>query len=163
MSNALKIAHMIFDDLSPADQVSFYAWMGKQVPVQENDAPLESAALWWLAKLKSGNVVPGAGWPTMLRCEVLVDDYVMAIKRNLSSRGNATAMGRFLETVGAVEKKKPSIKVQVTAGAKPRRWKHYVFHDLGECRAAFEAKYGPQDWMDVDDAQEVAAQCPDGD
>jgi len=137
--NTPKIARLLFEDLSPDEQVRFYWWMGKELQT-EGDRPMNSASEWWLGKLKSGHVLPGAGWPDMLPIDDLTDDYIEAVKSKKSVRGNATAMGRFLETVGAVEKKRPSVK------NREGRRRHYVFNDLGKCRVAFEWEYGLQDW-----------------
>ncbi len=110
----------------------------------------------------SGDVLPGRGWVTTLPIDELTSDYVNVIgQRGLSRRGNATAMGRFLEKVGAVGKKKPSRKIEVTIRAgepggegmipgavvtKEVRRRHFIFFDLDTCRAGFEKEHGKQDW-----------------
>ena len=184
MGNSNKAARLIIEDMSASDMAALYKWIGKLLPKQaEAETPtLSSAALWWRAKLKSGNVLPGIGWPTTLLIGDLVEDYIEAIKRNITRRGISTSMGRFLKTVGAVEEKKPSRKGKVTIragepdskGFKPgvdgvinKRIRYYVFHELGKCREGFEVKYGPQDWGDSggsggsgDDAQNGAFAIP---
>ena len=186
MTNATKMAHMAVEDMSTAEVETFLKWLQKQVPVKvEAETPaLDSAAKWWLAKLESGNVLPGIGWPKELLVDDLGSDYINVLKRKITRVGNKTAMGKFLEKVGAVEKKRPSRKIRVTIragepggeGLRPgaevtrtRRGRYYIFHELGACRAAFEAKYGKQDWADsddsgdsADDAQKGDSQCPDG-
>lgn len=167
MGNSNKAARLIIEDMSASDMAALYKWIGKLLPKQaEAETPaLDVAALWWLAKLKSGNVLPGIGWPTTLLVGDLVEDYIKAINRNITYRGNATAMGRFLKRVGAREEKIPGVKrrVKVRAGEpdakgfKPgadgvitKRVRQYVLHGLDKCRAGFEAEYGPQDWGDSD-------------
>lgn len=164
MNKAIKIARMVFDGLSPPDQISIYSWMGKRVPnppgpKRAEGTPMDSAVKWWLKKLKSGNVVPDAGWPATLLVDDLTSDYIAVLKRDhLTRRGNATAMGRFLKGEGAVEEDKSSVKNPGKVG--PPRQRHYTLHPLDTCRAAFDAKHGPQGWSGVD-AQEGVEECPE--
>ena len=144
MNSAIKIARVVFDALSEADQESLYIWMGKKLV--EPPPPLHKSAddgvpKWWLAKLESGHVLPDAGWPTTLLVDDLGDDFIESLKHDMSRRGNVTAMGRFLISVGAKEEKTSSIKAP--GGNSPRR-RLYHLRPLDKCRAAFEAKYGPR-------------------
>ena len=149
--------------MSASDEEAFLKWLQKRVPAKaEAETPnMTSAALWWLAKLKSGNVLPGIGWPTMLPVDDLGSDYINAMKRDITRRGSVTAMGRFLKPIDAVGKKKSSVKTEVTIRAgepggeslKPgatitrtKRARHYDLFDLDTCRAGFERKYGKQEW-----------------
>lgn len=167
MKNNTEAIRMLINNLSTSDAGALHKWLGKLLPKKtETEAhtktrTLTDAAKWWMAKLKSGNVLPGIGWPTMLSVDDLVEDYINAIKRNISRRGNATAMGRFLSTVDAVEEDKSSVKTEVTIRAgepggeslKPgatitrtKRARHYILHGLDDCRAGFEEVYGKQEW-----------------
>lgn len=187
MSNAIKMGHLAVEDMSASETMTFLNWLQKRAPAKvKAEAPpaLTGAPKWWLAKLKSGNVLPDVGWPSTLPVNDLVQDYINVVKRKITRRGNATAMGRFLGDVSAVEDKKSSRKTEVTIragepggeGLRPgatitrtKRARYYVLHGLDECRDGFEKKYGKQDWADsdgsagsVDDAQKGDSQCPDG-
>jgi hypothetical protein len=163
VENNIKAARLLVEEMSASDAEAFLKWLQKQVPqkIEAETPTLSSAALWWLAKLKSGNVLPDGGWPTMLPVYDLGSDYINAMKRNITRCGNVTAMGRFLNQVGAREEKIPSHKTEVTIragepggeGLKPgavvkrtKRVRHYVFFDLDTCRAGFERKHGKQEW-----------------
>lgn len=170
MKNNTKAIHLFIEDMSASDIEALYKWIGKLLPKKtEAETPtLSSAAKWWLAKLKSGNVLPGIGWPTMLLVDDLGSDYIKAMKRDITHRGSVTAMGRFLKKVGAVDSDKPSIKPK-GPGRHDRRLHHYLPHGLDKCREEFEAVYGTQDWADsddsgdsADDAQKGDSQYPDG-
>lgn len=185
MKNATKMAQLAVEDMSASQVAKFFKWMQTRMPeeveVEAKTSNLKSAAKWWLAKLKSGNVLPDVGWPSTLPINDLTQDYINVVKFKMSLRGNATSMGRFLQTVGAVEKNKSSRKTEVTIRAgepggeglqagteviRTRRVRYYVLHGLDDCRAGFEAAHGPQDWTDsdgyVDGAQEADGQCPNG-
>ena len=170
MKNSIKAARLLVEDMSASEAETFLKWLQKQVPqkIEAETPTLTSAALWWLAKLKSGNVLPDGGWPTMLPVDDLGRDYINAMKRNITHRGSITAMGRFLEEVGAVEEKRPSLKTEVTIragepggeGLRPgatvtrtKRPRHYIFFGLDTCRAGFEAVHGKQDWTVVLEAE----------
>ncbi len=163
MKNPIKAARLLVEDMSASEAETFLKWLQKQVPAKvEAETPtLTSAALWWLAKLKSGNVLPDGGWPKDLPVNDLGRDYINALGGNLSWRGSVTKMGRFLKQVGAVEENKPSYKTKVTIRAgepggeslKPgatitrtKRARHYIFRGLDTCRAGFERKHGKQLW-----------------
>ncbi len=163
MSNNTEGLRLLIKNLSTSDAEALHKWLGKQLPKKaEACTPnMTSATLWWLAKLKSGNVLPGIGWPSTLPVDDLTSDYINAIPRDITRRGNATAMGRFLKPVDAVGKKKSSVKTEVTIRAgepggeslKPgatitrtKRARHYIFRGLDTCRAGFERKHGKQLW-----------------
>ena len=119
MKTSTEIARLAVEDMSASEAGDFLKWMQKQVPTKaEAETPtLTSAAKWWLAKLKSGNVLPDGGWPKDLLVNDLGRDYIKALGRNITHRGSSTAMGRFLKDVGAVEEDKPSYKTKVTIRA----------------------------------------------
>ena len=168
MTKNTEIAHLIVEGMTASAEEAFLKWLIKRAPVKPMEtSDLTDAALWWLVKLKSGDVLPGKGWPSMLPINDLVEDYINAIKNDFTKRGNSTAMGRFLKDVGAVQKKKSSRKSLSKDGT--RRPRHYTLHGLDACRAAFEAIYGAQEWPDsedsvgsADDAQKGDSQYPDG-
>ncbi len=85
MKTSTEIARLAVEDMSASDAETFLKWMHKRVPEKvETETPtLSSAALWWLAKLKSGNVLPDGGWPKDLLVNDLGRDY---IRRLLASR-----------------------------------------------------------------------------
>ena len=168
MKNNTKAIRLLIEELSTSDAEALHKWIGKRLPKKdEAETPaLTDAELWWLAKLKSGNVLQGIGWPVSLLVDDLTLDYIAVIKNDFTKRGNSTAMGRFVTSVGAVQKKRPSRKV---SAARKRRGRYYTLHGLDACRASFEAIYGKQDWVDseesvdsVDDAQKGDSQYPDG-
>lgn len=169
MKNNTTAIRLLIEDLSASDIEVLYKWIGKLLPKQvEAETPaMDVAALWWLAKLKSGDVLPDVGWPKDLPVNDLVEDYVNVIKRDITYRGNSTAMGRFLKKVGAVGKTKLSSNTEVTIragepggeGLRPGgevtrtlRRRHYALYRLDACRAGFEAVHGRQDWADSDDS-----------
>ncbi len=113
---------------------------------------------WWYQKLLNGSVlINGDGWQTDLPVEHLVKDYIEEVKRfNISKRGNATAMGRFLKKVCPVIKtssRKTEYEVQ-DEGGHLTRWVHrrarwYQLPTLVKARAIWEEQYGKTDWDSV--------------
>lgn len=181
MTHNTKIAHLIVEGMSASAEASLLKWLIQrkpELPLETDEAPpLGQAEEWWLEKLMSGDVLPGQGWANSLPCESLSEDYITQLKRHdITVRGSATAMGRFLKKVGAVEKDKPSRKIEIvvragepggehlqpgtTVKTKARR-RHYEFYDLDACRRAFDARYGAQNWPGADGAQKGAGQSPD--
>ncbi len=81
MENNIKAARLLVEEMSASDAEAFLKWLQKQVPqkIEAETPTLSSAALWWLAKLKSGNVLPDGGWPTMLPVDDLGSDYINAM------------------------------------------------------------------------------------
>lgn len=157
MKTSTEIARLAVEGMSASEAEAFLKWLQKQVPqkVEANTPTLESKELWWLAKLKSGNVLPDVGWPTMLPVDDLGRDYIAAMDHDITTRGNVSAMGRFLLKVGAVEKLKPTCKM-----GRGRRGRCYVIHGLDECRNKFEVLFGNQGFGD--DAQGAAPEADSG-
>jgi hypothetical protein len=147
MKTATENARLSVEDMSASEEASFLKWLRKRRPEAETPT-LDDAARWWRAKLKSGDVLPGIGWPATVMVDDLVEDYINALKRKITKRGNSTAMGRFVTLVGAVGKDKSSV-VGVWVGRK----RQYTLRGLDECRDGFEEEYGKQDWDDDAQAQ----------
>ncbi len=113
---------------------------------------------WWYQKLLNGAVLTNDDeWQTDLPVDHLVGDYIREVKRfNLSKRGNATAMGRFLKKVcPAIQtsSRKTEHEVQDPEGHWTR-WKHhrtrwYKLPTLDKSRAMWEESYGKTDWDSV--------------
>ena len=113
---------------------------------------------WWYQKLLSGcTLIRGDEWQTDLPVEHLVNDYVNEVKRfNISKRGNATAMGRFLKKVCpciVTSSRKTSYEVADEEGHWTRhvhrraRWYHLP--TLDKARSMWEEQYGKTDWDSV--------------
>ncbi len=119
---------------------------------------LSTVEEWWYQKLLSGCTLSrGDEWQTDLPVEHLVNDYVAEVKRfNITKRGNATAMGRFLSKVCPAIKtssRKTDFEVQDEDGLWTRhvhrraRWYHLP--TLEQAREMWEEKYGKTDWDSV--------------
>ncbi len=154
MKTATENARLSVEDMSASEEASFLKWLRKRRPEAETPT-LDDAARWWRAKLKSGDVLPGIGWPATLMVDDLTNDYIEELKHDITVRGDATKMGRFLVKVGAVEDKKSSV-VGVWVGRK----RQYTLRGLDECRDGFEEEYGMQEW---DDDAQVGAGGPEAD
>lgn len=174
MTKNTEIAHLIVEGMTASAEEAFLKWMIKRAPVKPMETDKESflggAEEWWLAKLRSGDILPGRGWINVLPIQTLTDNYIAELKRHdITMRGNSTAMGRFLKAV--CYKLSTSSKVgregNCPEGKVGKRIRHYLFPRLDLCREMFEAVYGKQDWVDseesVDDAQKGDSQYPDGD
>lgn len=174
MTKNTEIAHLIVEGMSASTEEALLKWLIKRSPVKPMETDKESylgmAEEWWLAKLRSGDILPGRGWINVLPIQALTEDYVTQLRRHdVTVRGNGTAMGRFLKRICY----KLSISSMLAREGNCReadmgkRIRHYRFPDLDICREVFEEAYGKQDWPDsegsVDDAQTGAGQCPDGD
>ena len=108
---------------------------------------------WWYQKLLNGCTLSnGDEWQTDLPVDNLVDDYVREVKRfNITKRGNATAMGRFLKKVCpciTTSSRKTSFEVQEEHWTRHvhRRTRWYNLPPLDKARSMWEDQYGKTDW-----------------
>jgi Mesyanzhinovviridae DNA primase len=110
---------------------------------------------WWYGKLMDGYILPDhSEWETMVPKDYIVRDYARRAQLfQLSNRGNATRLGRFLANVipglattqARVQLQEETPDGQYVLG-EPRRYHHYRFPDLATCRKAWVDKYGHQEW-----------------
>ena len=120
---------------------------------------LSSVEEWWYQKLLSGTTLTrGDGWVAKLPVEHLVTDYTSEMKRfNISKRGNATAMGRFLNQVCPeirVSSRKHEFEIQEDNGwtrHETRRTRWYILPPLDKSRESWEKNYGKTDWDEVEE------------
>ena len=165
MKNATTMAQLAVEDMSASEAGTFFKWLQKRVPakVEAETTLLRAAEDWWLAKLKSGDMLPGRGWLKVLPIETLTADYITELERHeLTVRGSATAMGRFLKKV-CPKLDISSMKADACYGITRKRPRHYLFPGLDACRAVFEEAYGAQDWTDSGDSGDSADQAQKGD
>ena len=128
---------------------------------------LNNNETWWLAKLESGHLLMDRGWPIQLRAAEMTDDYIKKCRRwNVSKRGAATSMGRFLSKVCPnIRKVSRQALVVIESGRyKPgtanevmKRVRFYQFPNLEHCRATWDVRHGPTDWDSIDAQQAAAA------
>jgi hypothetical protein len=111
---------------------------------------------WWYQKLLNGcTITNGDEWQTDLPVEHLVNDYVAEVKRfNITKRGNATAMGRFLSKVCpciTTSSRKTSYEIQEEHYSRwvHRRARWYHLPPLEKARSLWEEQYGKTDWDSV--------------
>ncbi len=113
---------------------------------------------WWYQKLLTGcSLRNGDEWQTDFPVEQLVNDYVAEMKRfNISKRGNATALGRFLRKVcpGIIpSSRKTTFEIPDEDGhwsrEVHRRARWYTIPVLSKARAQWEEQYGQTDWDSV--------------
>ncbi len=113
---------------------------------------------WWYQKLLTGcTLSSGEEWQTELPVEHMVTDYIKEVKRfNITKRGNATSMGRFLKQVCPdieTSSRKTGYEIQDPDGHWTRhvhrraRW--YTLPTLKKARSMWEEKYGKTDWDSV--------------
>ena len=111
---------------------------------------------WWYQKLLNGSTLSnGDEWQTDLPVDHLVNDYVSEVKRfNITKRGNATAMGRFLKKVCpciTTSSRKTSFEIQEEHWTRHvhRRTRWYNLPPLDKARSMWEDQYGKTDWDSV--------------
>ena len=118
---------------------------------------------WWYQKLLNGCTLSnGDEWQTDLPVEHLVNDYVKEVKRfNITKRGNATAMGRFLKKVCpkiTTSSRKQSFEIMDEDAHWTRhvhrRTRWYHLPPLDKARAMWEEQYGKTDWDSVTEDEE---------
>ena len=99
MKTSTEIARLAVEDMSASEAEAFLKWLQKRVPAKaEAETPnMTSAALWWLAKLKSGNVLPGIGWPTMLPvARTVISEIAAMVAGAFASADSLKVPGEFL-------------------------------------------------------------------
>lgn len=120
---------------------------------------LSSVEEWWYQKLLNGTtLLRGDGWSTRIPVDHLVTDYTNEMKRfNISKRGNATAMGRFLNQACPdirTSSRKHEFEVQEDNGwvrHDSRRTRWYILPSLEQARASWEERYGKTDWDEIEE------------
>lgn len=119
---------------------------------------LSTVEEWWYQKLMSGTTLRnGDGWKTELPIQYLVDDYISEVKRfNVSNRGSATAMGRFLNRVcPGIKTSSRVADVELEEGhwsrSVTRRTRYYSLPTLEKARAFWENSYGTTEWEDIEE------------
>ena len=83
----------------------------------------------------------------------MIDDFIDNARRfNVNRRGTATALGRFLmKMVPGLSTKQMNANIERVSDSgytftdKKRCW-HYLFPPIEECRAAWEVRFGPEEW-----------------
>lgn len=112
---------------------------------------------WWFGKLEEGSLLGDGLWPREILREALVNDYVNYARRfNITRRGSATAIGRFLNRVcPRLRKIQKRAEIEVTGGdgfsrtiTKDRAY-FYAMPSLDDCRERWEELYGRQEWIAV--------------
>lgn len=113
---------------------------------------------WWFNKLTDGHISPLThSWIPTILCHDLIEDYVEYTKKfNVTRRGNATALGRFLKEACPPSftrtQSAESVIVIQADGAEITidRPYMYVLPDLKACRDWWDEKFGgPYDWDEV--------------
>jgi hypothetical protein len=119
---------------------------------------------WWFAKLVSGELIEGHGWPAFVFASHLSHDYSVYNRFwNTSTRSNSTRLGRFLKTVC-----EPGHRLRAQLGGfhdvidergevrKVERPRIYSFPPLEKCRAHWDANFGgPYDWPPVETLETI--------
>jgi len=112
---------------------------------------------WWYQKLVEGRLLfKGDNWSTEVRKDELIHDYIQHAQRfNITRRGSATALGRFLGRVcpklGTVQK---MAAYEETTGdgwtrKVERRTYFWVLPTLEAARARWEELYGAEPWPEA--------------
>ena len=125
---------------------------------------------WWYQKLLNGCTLSnGDEWQTELPVDHLVTDYINEVKRfNITKRGNATSMGRFLKVVCPTietSSRKTPYEVQDPDGHwtryMHRRARWYTLPTLKKARSLWEEKYGKTDWDSVIEYESQQGEMPE--
>lgn len=125
---------------------------------------------WWYNKLCNGRILEHhTKWESAVIKKLVVDDYInMGKAWNIARRGSETQLGRFMAAMipGLTTKQiMASMDVYVGNGQfvaePPKRYYHYCFPSLENCRQAWEQKYGQQQWgIAVDDNADPEQSIP---
>lgn len=123
---------------------------------------------WWYQKLFEGRLLrKGDSWPHEVRKDDLVDDYVNHTQRfNITRRGNATAMGRFLIRVcpGLNQVQRMAEWQTFSDGGYSsvtmRRTYFWLLPSLQEARRRWDQLFGEQEWPQVPEQPELPPQEP---
>ena len=108
---------------------------------------------WWFTILSSGEMHPSlSGWPSEIMCELLTGSYTKyTASFNITRRGNATQLGRFLSKVVPLLKRVQrqvlvDEKIEGTVVSVQKRPYFWQFPSLAVCREAWEETYGRANW-----------------
>jgi len=109
---------------------------------------------WWYQKLYNGTVLQNdTEWQEVIPKEALVDDFIDNAKRfNVTRRGTATSLGRFLgKLVPNIQQRQMMGKVNRVAPdgfsyVETKRMYHYILPSLEECRKHWDKSYGKETW-----------------
>ena len=127
---------------------------------EQKQLSMDADEEWWFKKLEDGRMQGHDGeWKGLIPCEILERDFTKhADQWNISRRGNATKLGRFLKRVAPhMERSQVSMKweqpnsqgfVETMQG---RRY-CYNFGTLDQCRASWEAVNGNVDWPEYQES-----------
>ena len=132
----------------------------------QKDFSLDPMEEWWFQKLVDGRVLRrGDGWAREVRKDELVDDFVAHANRfNVTRRGNATILGKFLQRcVPGLQQVQRMAKLdeQTQEGwvrTVERRAYFWVMPSLLEARARWDALHGPQEWSHAEEQRDLDAQ-----
>lgn len=154
--------HMLTMDLSGFDPRDVPRTSALQEQKEHSLGPEEE---WWYAKLRSGELREGQGWPEWIACSELLFDFT----RHMQSwgRGQRTSMirlTRLLERAG-VQRRQLGRRVQVlTEDGEPRlvdRPRVYCVQPLVEARAAWARLMGGEfDWGVLEELEDRQAEEP---
>lgn len=110
---------------------------------------------WWFSKLQDGRILQEHDrWQKMVPVDLICQDYGDQCRLfNSGSRGTATQLGFFLRNmVPSLDRKQvyTSMRVHIGNGifeqGPKKRYYHYIFPSLEQCRQFWEERYGPYDW-----------------
>jgi hypothetical protein len=113
---------------------------------------------WWYNKLVENRLLhKGDDWQEDVLCDELLDDYINYTRRlNITRRGNATALGRFLRRVVGPDlsrtQRMAEIEIHEGEGYTRRVTRRAHFWGIGgvqKNRARWDELYGAQEWMDL--------------
>lgn len=135
---------------TPGQEVELLRWMmERQSTIQTS---LGAPEKWWLAKLQSGDLLPGRGWIN-IRVMDLSDDYIQQLRcpGGTPQHYGEEAMIRLL---GDLVPGLVLMSMDTKDNGKVRYIRYYEFPGLEECRSHFETMYGKQNWNGVSDSWE---------
>lgn len=121
---------------------------------EQKDLSLLPVQDWWLNKLRDGVLFPNdSEWPADVRKEQLVGDYQDHTRRwQVSSRGNLTALGKFLQKmcprlsiIQRLARWKEHTEDGYTRDREGRAY-FWVLPSLDVCRARWDEVHGRQAW-----------------
>ncbi len=130
---------------------------------------LPQEGVWWLAKLRAGEVFEGEGWPAVAFSSTLSADFVQHARSwNGSARSNETRLGIFMRkyvpncTKVQVSGRHTILQLDGTPKQVERPWA-YAIPDLETCRAHWSKHFGGKtkwpdkpELVDLEDSQDDA-------
>jgi hypothetical protein len=130
-------------------------WNVRKVPQTDALASQKVLSLppmeeWWFSKLDNGRLCDDENfWADSILCDALIQDYIRYTQAfNISRRGNATQLGRFLRRlVPSLNRTQRVVACEDDMG-EMKRQRAYVwqFPPLDVCRELWEKKYGRTPW-----------------